>query len=336
MTKREAVINALNHISADVAPYHVDFCIGELQKLIKYTGDPDFYNGIGNCFAYADAATSDEVKPGYFRDGFGVVWNRTIEKDIGVIENYIIPDPDNYTYRFPVVDEKLIRARIEKLLADKAGRFTIFNIGFSLFERAWTLRGMENLLIDFIENPDFVHRLMRDITDHNLKRIKIACSYPELDAVMFGDDWGQQKGLIMGARHWRKFVKPYLREMYSRVKAAGKYVFQHSCGDISEIMPDTIEAGLDCYQTFQPEIYDIKAIKNEFGHRLAFWGGISTQRVLAHGTSEEVRRVSIETIRILNRGGGYIAAPTHAVPTDVPAENILAMLEIFQNQKKYI
>lgn len=336
MTRREFVIKALNHIETETIPYNVEFCIEELNKLIKHTGNPDFQNGIGNFMAAAGAGTVREIKPGYFQDEFGVVWNRTKEKDIGVIESFIIDNPDCYTYKFPPIDEKLIRGRIERLLAVKADKFSRFSIGFSLFERAWTLRGMENLLIDFIENPEFVHRLMRDITDYNLKHIEIACSYPGLDAVMFGDDWGQQKGLIMGPKLWREFIKPYLKQMYGYVKSKNKYILQHSCGDIEEIMPDVIECGLDCYQTFQPEIYDIKKIKKEYGGKLSFWGGISTQFILAHGTPEDVRRVCVETIRIMRKGGGYIAAPTHSVPPDVPAENILAMLEVFQNQQLYV
>ena len=154
----------------------------------------------------------------------------------------------------------------------------------------------------------------------------------EIDGFHFGDDWGQQSGLIMGPELLRKFIKPRMARMYEKVKAKGKFVSQHSCGDIHEIFPDLIEIGLDVYQTFQPEIYDIKRIKEEYGQHLCFWGGISTQRLLPYATPEEVRKTVSETLKILGKNGGYIAGPTHSISGDVPVENVLTLIDILQNQ----
>jgi len=204
-----------------------------------------------------------------------------------------------------------------------------------MFERAWSLCGMENVLMNMIDEPDFTNDLLDTICEYNLKIIDIANEYP-FDGFYFGDDWGQQKGLIMGPVFWREYIKPRMKRMYERAKKNGKYIIQHSCGDIHELFPDLIDIGLDCYQTFQPEIYDIEKIKNNYGNDLTFWGGISTQRLLPYATTEEVKRETIRIMRIMGKNGGYIAAPTHAVPSDVPPENILAMLEVFMNQKKYL
>ena len=164
-----------------------------------------------------------------------------------------------------------------------------------------------------------------------MKLIDIILEYP-VDAVFFGDDWGQQRGLIMGPALWRKFIKPCLEKMYSRVRKAGRFVVQHSCGDIEQVYPDLIEIGLTCHQTFQPEIYDIGAVKKKYGDKLAFWGAISTQRLLPYATPEEVTAEVKRIIRVMKPGGGYIASPTHAVPGDVPCENIVAMLKAFREQ----
>jgi len=200
-----------------------------------------------------------------------------------------------------------------------------------MYERAWTLRGIENLLVDMIEEPQFVHDLLDAITEYNLKVIDIGLEY-DIDGFHFGDDWGQQRGLIMGPVHWRTFIKPRMARMYARVKSKGLIVSQHSCGDIEEIFPDLIEIGLDIYQTVQPEIYNLKEIKRKYGNDLTFWGGISTQGLLPYGTAGEVRQVARETIKIMNQDGGYIAAPTHALPRDIPVENVIALMEVFQNQ----
>ena len=185
--------------------------------------------------------------------------------------------------------------------------------------------------MDFLLEPEFVHKLMDKICQYNLKVIEIATQYP-IDGVYFGDDWGQQKGTIMGVTHWREFIKPYLAKMYGAVKAKGKFVCQHSCGDISELFDDVIEVGLDIYNTFQPEIYDIEKVKEQYGDRLTFFGGVSTQFVLPNGTPDDVRAETERLISVMSKNGGYIAAPTHCVPDDVPVENILAFLEVV---KKY-
>lgn len=284
---------------------------------------------------YCGYPTELADRSGHFRDDFGVVWNRTVDKDIGVVEQPFVCDLEQYAFPSVELDEARLRAGYEWMMREKKERFTFAGIGFSMFERAWSLCGMENLLIGMLTAPEEVERLLDDICALNLRVIDIAMEY-DFDGFYFGDDWGQQRGLIMGAAHWQHFIKPRVARMYARVREHGKYVIQHSCGDIHEIFPDLIEIGLDCYQTFQPEIYDVEAVKREFGDRLTFWGGISTQQLLPFATPEEVRQETIRMLRVMGKNGGYIAAPTHAVPGDVPPENIAAMLEVFQNQAKYL
>jgi uroporphyrinogen decarboxylase len=96
------------------------------------------------------------------------------------------------------------------------------------------------------------------------------------------------------------------------------------------VLPDLIEIGLGCYQTVQPEIYDLRKLKDTYGDRLAFWGGISTQADLPVLSPEEIAKKVEETAEIMRGGGGYILAPTHAMPKDVPPENVIAMLEAFR------
>ena len=127
-----------------------------------------------------------------------------------------------------------------------------------------------------------------------------------------------------------------MARLYEKVKASGKYVFQHSCGDCNEILPDLIEIWLDCYQTFQPEIYDLAKVKKLYGDKLTFWGGVSTQQCLPYATTDEVQAETVRVIKIMRKSGGIIIAPTHAVPFDVPPENILAMIEVFKNQEKFL
>jgi hypothetical protein len=161
------------------------------------------------------------------RDVFGVVWDRSVDKDIGIVEGCVLPEPTLANYRFPDPLDRRFFADIPAQIARYPNRFRVFYLGFSLFERAWTLRGMENLLLDFIEHPGFVHDLLTAITDYNLAQVREALRY-DIDAVYFGDDWGQQHGLIMGKAHWNEFIRPQLRRMYGLVREAGKFQMIHS------------------------------------------------------------------------------------------------------------
>ena len=260
MTKRERVIAALNHQETDFIPYQIDFTHQAWEKMTKYYNDNDFYDKMGN---HIDTCHYDgdpmpiSGRDGYFKDDFGVVWNRNgADKDIGVVESLIIPEPDISSYSFPDVPEQRLRERCEKAIANAGDRFTFAAISFSLFERAWTLTGMENLFAYMVTDPDFVHELLGKITEYNMKILNIYLEY-NFDGLYFGDDWGQQSGLLMGPKLWREFIKPQLAIMYSMGKSNGRFIVQHSCGDIQEIYPDLIEIGLDIHQTFQPEIYDM-------------------------------------------------------------------------------
>jgi len=332
MTLKERVKKALSFESPDKVPYQIGFTRPAAAKMAEHFGTKDFKEFIGNhiaSFSPALPGERQEAAPDTYRDEFGVLWNRTIDKDIGTPEPFLT-GPTLSGYRFPDPYEPSRFAGIEEFLERNEDRFVIANLGFSLFERAWTMRGMANLLMDMVERPEFVEEFLERIVEWNLVIIERALEFP-IDGMRFGDDWGQQRGLIMGPVHWRRFLKPRLARMYGKVTAAGKKVIIHSCGDVDDLFDELIEIGLDCFNPFQPEVMDVYGLKEEYHGRLAFWGGISTQRLLPYGTPEEVRK---ETQRMLEagRGGGLIVAPAHSIPGDCRLENMLAMLEVLRTQ----
>ncbi len=330
MRQRDRILNALNHKESDVIPYQLDLTDEVHIRLQEYFEDEDFYEKIGSHLAQERNESFETISNTQFRDMFGVIWNREQEGDFGIVAKYILTEDGLGDYIFPEPDEKLIREKCERL-QKKKNQFRMYIIGFSLFERAWTLRSMSELLIDFKINEEFANELLDKIVEYNLAVIDIVAEY-DIDCIFFGDDWGQQKGLIMGPALWRKFLKPRLQQMYKKVKSYGMYVAQHSCGDISEVFPDLIELGLDIYNTFQPEVYDIKEMKNLYGDKITFYGGISTQKLLPYALPDEVKSEMKKIMEILGVNGGYIVAPTHSMPNDIPTENIEAFLEIVLNQ----
>jgi len=302
--------------------------------MIAYLGDPEFEKKLGNHIEIRRCMDfPTETEKGLFRDEFGVIWDRRDGSDIGIPYNTVLKEAklDGFTFPKPVVSE--IRREMKELSELPDDVFKMVNVGFTLYERAWSLRGIENLLVDMLLDEDFVSELFDKIVAYNIACMdEVLKTGVQFDAFYFGDDWGYQNGLIMRPEIWRKIIGPRVALLLEYAKKHDKYTFFHSCGNILELFPDLIDAGLDAYDTFQPEIYNIREVKKTFGKKLSFLGGISTQCLLPCESPQVVYARTREIMEIMGESGGFIAAPTHDIPHDVPPENIMAMIEAFKNQ----
>jgi uroporphyrinogen decarboxylase len=206
----------------------------------------------------------------------------------------------------------------------------------TLFECAWLLRGLENLLADFLVNPDLAAALLDHLTASGIESATRLAG-AGIDVLLTGDDVGTQRGMMMSPQLWRKWLKPRLAEIIAAAKKVKPdlLVFYHSDGNIAPIIPELIEIGVDILNPVQPECMDPAQLEREYGNHLAFWGTIGTQTTMPFGAPEEVKATVKERIETVGQGGGLLLAPTHVIEPDVPWENVVAFFEAVEEYGQY-
>ena len=213
----------------------------------------------------------------------------------------------------------------------KEPRWINYHRAGKLFEICWALRGMENLMIDMIERPEMVHAMLRNVLSFYIELgqrvIKVAGG--GIDMVTIGDDVGTQRGMMISPGLWREIIKPYLKEMVKAFHDLNVKVMYHSCGSILAIIPELIDIGVDVLEPIQTSAQgmDPSALKDAYGDRLCFHGGVDEQRLLPFGSPDQIREEVMHLASTLGRGGGYILMAAHAFQPDIPVENVLAMYE---------
>jgi uroporphyrinogen decarboxylase len=348
MNKKQRIKACIHHENVDRTPWQINYTSELAKRLMKELGlEYRFSNVLGenilkygalddyfdNHIAYIrnrSVRSYSEVSPGVFRDEWGVMWDRTIDKDIGTPVNVVLTNPTTEGLKIPDPDANERYSHAPLIIQTNADRYIVSKFSYSLFERAWSLRGMQNLMTDFLENPSFVDELFDSITEFNLRVMKNLRQF-SIDAIQFGDDWGGQNGLLIDPSSWRTFLKPRLKLMYDQAHAQGYDVFIHSCGDISCILDDLVEIGVNVYNPFQPEVVDRNQLMVHYSGKLVFYGGISLQHTLPFGSTSDVQHEVSNLFSLANRYGGLIISPSHDMTPDVPLNNIQAMLDVILN-----
>ena len=190
-------------------------------------------------------------------------------------------------------------------------------------------------MMDLYVEPDFAYELLDGILQYKLEEARLYVN-SGVDCVRTGDDWGTQTSLAISPDMWRQFIKPRQEEIWSVYREAGMPIMHHSCGNIGLIMDDLVEIGLEILNPIQPLSMDIRHLAKTYGDKLVFFGGIDTQKLLPYGTPEEVTTAVKNSIKILGQGKGYIISPSQEIMTDVPLQNIHALITACQESTGYI
>jgi len=265
-----------------------------------------------------------EIEPGVWFPGVHPLAKaNTIEE----IENYPWPDmndPSRVAH---------VKAQAQKL-ADE-NQYAIMATPWLLFplERAFGLQGMDTFLTNLALYPDFARALLEKIAElcKTLMGNFLREIGDNIDIIKIGDDLGTQESLLMSPKMYREILKPIHADLiaYTKERTRAKVLF-HTDGDVQPLIDDFIEIGIDILnpiQTSAGKMSDLEGLKKRFGKKMVFCGGIDTHHVLPHGSPEDVRQEVRRVINALGPGGGYMVSSVHTVMNDVPAENILAMVD---------
>jgi uroporphyrinogen decarboxylase len=336
LTPRERVKAALAYEETDIVPTNM-FIEPEVEdKLTEHYGGNEWEQRINNhmiMVTYPLWLQAEPVEDHYIKDEYGAVWDFS-RKPFHLVD-FPFKEPSIEGYDFDTVTQTVLDGldigSAEIIIRDNPDKFVLGNLSFGLFERSWVLRGFENVLMDGILNESFYEELLDNILEMQLRLIDKLLELP-LDGVYLGDDWGDQRGVIIGPERWRRFIKPRTAKLYERIKSSGKLVLTHCCGNVFDIIPDMIDIGLDVLESLQPEAMDVYEIKRKFGKDLRLWGGLGTQQVLPFGSPQDVRDEIRRLIEELGKGGGYILAPAKPLMEDIPTENAVAVLEEFAQE----
>jgi uroporphyrinogen decarboxylase len=283
---------------------------------------------------YIDSWGSGAVEIGP-EDWFPSVCPLASATTIEEIEDYPWPDMDDPSRVAHVA------ANAARLAA--GNRYAIMATPWLLFplERAFAMQGMETFLANLALDPDFAEALLWKIQERckTLMGHFLAALGDNVDIIKIGDDLGTQESLLMSPQMYRAILKPihadYIRFIRERTQAK---IFFHTDGDVFPLLDDFVEMGIDILnpiQTSAGKMANLTELKDRWGDRLTFCGAIDTQRILPTGTPDEVRAEVCRVIAILGPGGGYMVSSVHTVMNDVPARNVLAMVDAVRDYGTY-
>lgn len=355
MNKRENLISLYRRKGYEKVPYTFSLCPSQLAKFHEiYGADAN----VPDVFGFSDRNISDgilrpedmdttrfqryytDLKPGSVIDTWGVghepgssaavhmtYMRNPLKKCESVAEMSEYPFPD-----YTLADYSHQKGQVKAVHAK--GLAACGSMQMTIWEAAWYMRGMEELMMDMLEEDEMADYILDYVTKQSCHR---AMKYAEAgcDMIYLGDDIGMQHSIMMSERLYCDYLKPRLKQVIDAARAVNPeiLVLYHSDGYVEPFIPHLIEIGVDVLNPIQPECMDFKKIHDQFGDRMSFNGTIGTQTTMPYETPDGVRRKVFENLEIAGEKGGLLPCPSHLIEPEVPWENIEALVKACQDFK---
>ena len=357
MTPRERLIRTLSHQEPDRVPLNFHGGDAGLRNMIKGADfAPEikhrFLNGDMDILRFRERKNARVFAPYHWKtpkeaaiDDWGVGRLRHKASGTYLLTQYIYHPLKSMAdaaeledYPWPDMAESVrwrhLKVEVEKSHA--AGRPAIGQMSQTIVELAYGLRPMEQLFIDFYENPRFVQRLFEKIT-------KIRCyqarTFAEVgvDVLRIGDDLATQQNLLVGLDIYRHWIKPCHAKVIAAARAVQPDipVLYHSDGNIEKLIPELMEIGVTAINPVQPECIDPAMVKRRWGAQITIWGGTSTQRTIAFGTQTSVDAEVDARMKQIAPSGGYVVDFINVAWSPRARENLLRYLVRIQERGVY-
>lgn len=341
MNSWERVFVALNKNKPDRVP--VDFwaepCVKErlLQDLgLKCLADILEYLNI-------DIRTLTPVEPAYkmlsqntIENFWGERWKRVYHygweewehiqgalygaKTLDDLKQFNWPTPD-------IIDYGVLKKQLEKYKG-----YAIKYGSSDIWERPCLVRGIEDFLCDMALRPEMAHFMIKKYTDFYCEDLTRALEVTkgQIDIYLTLSDVGTQVGPLISMDMFNIYIAPYVKRLFSIARAANVKTMFHSCGAVCSFIPAFIDMGMEILNPIQVRAKGMnpRKLKEEFGDRICFCGGIDIQKTLPQGSPDDVRKEVEKRIEELGYDGGYILSATHNIQIDTCTENILAMYDV--------
>ncbi len=362
MTHRERFIKAMKHNKTDRAVFDlagspqtaVDYpeTKAELARLLGIEGEKQGrYNVDERILERFDIDTRRiggmptpptshvRTEKGIAYDQFGIGYrqinghseicvNPLRDATIEEVMDYELPDPEKIDLRQIdawAAQAQQLHENTDYAVIAEHPVLGVFEIGCWMF-------GFDDYLYRCAAEPEVVHAFSQRILAMQKRTIEIyyGALGGYIDCTTSGDDFGTQRSTFISPDMFRALVKPYFMERVEYTRRFTDALFKHhSCGSVYTLIPDLIDCGVDILNPIQPGVYmmEHERLKNDFGDRISFWGGVDTQHLLPKGSPEEIRKEVQRILSVMDKNGGYILAPAHTIQNDVPAENLIAMYD---------
>ncbi len=349
LTPRQRIKLALEHKESDRIPigyWSTPEAKENLKKYLNITLDRDLFNrlGVDYRFIFPDYIGPKDLSMDIMLESSGKdIWGverKIVRNAYGTyseITKYPLKDvtdiEDLEEYPWPKVEWfgfDSIKRQIKAL--EEVDEFFIVLRGASVFDFAWFMRGMEQFFMDLLVNQDFANKIIEKIYNFwtSITSESIKAANGRIDGIFFGDDIGGQEKMLISLDTWRKMVKPWFEKLFARSHALRIKNFYHSCGSIGPIIEDLIEIGLDVLNPLQFSAKGFplpEKLKNSYGDKLCFCGGMDVQTVLPFYSAADIKKETERLVRILGKDGGYIIQSSHNIQADTKPENIMAMYD---------